>query len=312
MKKKMSETNLVKYVPGQCSIVSWIKKRIRHNLNLLALIQGATGSGKTLSAISKCLEIDPNFSVNQIAFSFKEFMQIVNSDWFKKLEWKIIIFDEPQISISNRTWAGLTNKLMNYILSTFRHENVIVFFCCPYKDFLDSQSMKLIHLVLHTAGIDRNKNQCRLKISIEQYNSDMQKYYHHSLFVLKNGSYHKLKQITAKLPPQEIIKAYEKRKKEFTSTLNKDILKSLEKIEQENEPEKHDTRKPLTDKQQEALLVLAKYDGDVKKVVANTHFLRDIIYFHQAAARKKGYTWQEFKEMVQKEAISLENGSFKQ
>ena len=228
---KMSETNLIMWKKGECSFIRWLRKGKSHNNNKLIMMQGITGSAKSYSAITKASEFDPEFDVKQVAFTFKEFMEIITSDWFMKKKYKVIVFDEPQISISNRNWQSLANKLMNYLLSTFRSDQIVVFFVAPYKTFLDSQSMKLVHVVMTTQGIDRKKNLAHIKFSIEQYNPDMDKFYHHSLYVLRNGVYNKLNSLYIKLPRKDLIDEYEKRKKKFNDGLKVDILNQINKIE---------------------------------------------------------------------------------
>jgi len=230
-KKKVSETNLVMYKKGECSFVRWLKKRQAHHNNTLIMIQGETGSGKSYSAIQKSIEYDSEFVIQQVVRSFKEFMELINQEWFKKKKNKVIVFDEPQISISSRNWQSLTNKLMNYLLSTFRHQQILVWFVAPYKTFLDSQSMKLVHVVVTTKGINRKKNLCYVKFSIEQYNPNMDKFYHHPLYTLKSGVYQKLTSLHIKKPRKDIVGLYEQRKAEFTSELNQDILRQAIELE---------------------------------------------------------------------------------
>ena len=113
--------NLVRYKEGILSWIHWIYSRItRKNQNFIGLVQGPTGSGKTWSGISIAYMLDNSFDVTrQLVFSFQELMNTVNSDWFRKKRIKVIIWDEPQIEISNREWQSKTNKLLNYLLSTF-------------------------------------------------------------------------------------------------------------------------------------------------------------------------------------------------
>jgi len=118
--------NLVMWKEGEDSVSRWIKKRINQNLNLNALAIGETGIGKTYVMLSVAYNLDPNFSINQVAFNFRDVMNIINSDWFNKLKYKIILFDEVQVSFNSRTWQSLTNKLMNLLMSTYRHQNVII------------------------------------------------------------------------------------------------------------------------------------------------------------------------------------------
>jgi len=294
--------NLIMYKKGEQSWITWIKKRIAQNLNFISLFQGATGIGKTWSAISVAEMIDKDFSVNQIVFDFRELMNVINSDWFKEKKWKIIIFDEPQITISNRNWQSATNKLMNYLLSTFRHQNVILIFCSPYVDFLDSQSMKLLHCIFECVGVNKQKELSRVRPKIQQYNSYLKKTYQHPLYVIRNKKAIPLRDWYIPKPSDELVELYEQKKTEFTSKLNKDILKTMDKLsgktEQEEQENAIDNRKPLTQKQQKIMEVLANLECENKfeeaRKILGLSF--GAIHQHKKLAEKKGYKLEEFRK----------------
>jgi len=188
-------------------------------------------SGKSWSMLSVAYLIDPTFEIKQVAFSFQEVMKIINSDWFKKKKWKVILFDEPQTSISNRQWQSLTNRLFNFLLSTFRNINVILLFATPYADFIDVASQKLLHCKFEVKGHSRKTNLTTIRPKLLQYNSRMKKFYEHSLWVSFKGMMGgatKLTKWNVPKPPQHLIDAYEIKKSEFTNKLNKSIQSQLD------------------------------------------------------------------------------------
>jgi len=293
--------NMIMYKKGEDSFVRWIKKRITLNLNFISLFQGATGIGKTWSAMSMAQMIDNEFNINQVVFDFKELMAVINSDWFKQKKWKIIIFDEPQITISNRNWQSVNNKLMNYLLSTFRHQNVILIFCSPYVDFLDSQSMKLLHCIFECVGVNKKTNLSRVRPKIQQYNSYMKKMYQHPLYVIKGKKTIALRDWHIPKPSMDLIEQYEAKKTGFTSNLNKDIMNQLNELSEDKKPEANegikpiDTRKPLTDKQEQVMRLLANHQ--VQEVAKMLGVANSVISNHKKSAYKKGYTINEFRQM---------------
>lgn len=292
--------NLIMYKQGEDSFIRWIKKRITLNLNFISLFQGSTGIGKTWSAISTAQMIDPEFSVEQIVFDFKELMAVINSDWFKQKKWKIIIFDEPQITISNRNWQSMTNKLMNYLLSTFRHQNVILIFCSPFVDFLDSQSMKLLHCIFECVGVNKKNELSRVRPKIQQYNSYLKKTYQHPLYVIKGKQTIPLRDWYIPKPSMELIEKYEAKKTQFTTNLNREIMNKLNEITEENKPKENNgnmplnVRKPLTDKQLQVMKVLANHKYIEASKMLNMSLGQ--LHSHKKYAMKKGYTLQEFKD----------------
>ena len=290
------------YKEGEDSFIRWIKKRIANNLNFISLFQGATGIGKTWSAMSMAQMIDKEFNVNQIVFDFKELMAVINSDWFKQKKWKIIIFDEPQITISNRNWQSVNNKLMNYLLSTFRHQNIILIFCSPYVDFLDSQSMKLLHCIFECVGVNKKTELSRVRPKIQQYNSYLKKTYQHPLYVIRGKKVVALRDWYIPKPSLDLIKQYEAKKTAFTNSLNMSIMKKLNELSDDKKPEANegikpiDTRKPLTEKQEQIMRLLANHK--VQEVAKMLGVANSVISNQKKAAYKKGYTINEFRQMI--------------
>jgi len=237
--------NMVMFKKGENAWVTYIRNRVKSNLNFIAIAEGSTGVGKSWAMLSVGYQIDPDFTIDQVAFSFKEVMQILNADWFKtKKGFRVIVFDEPQTDISNRAWQSLTNRLMNYLTSTFRHQNIILLMATPYADFIDSQTQKLIHCKFVVKGHSRHTNLTTIRPKLQQYNSQMKKYYNHSLMVSSKKGTFKMTQWKIIKPPKHLIDPYEEKKTAFTSGLNKDILEQLEVIEKKNKPPVEDMEKP--------------------------------------------------------------------
>ena len=223
--------NMIMYKTGEHSWVRYIKMRIKSNLNFLALAEGSTGSGKSWAMLSVAYLIDPTFEIRQVAFSFQEVMRIINADWFQKRRWKVILFDEPQVSISNRQWQSLTNRLLNFLISTFRNQQVILLFATPYGDFIDSATQKLLHCKFEVKGHSAKTNLTTIRPKLLQWNSRLHKFYEHSLFVTRKGMLGgatKLVKWNVPKPPKHLIDAYEVKKSNFTSNLNKDIQNQLD------------------------------------------------------------------------------------
>jgi len=246
--------NVIMAKPGEDSFVRWIKKRVDNNLNFLCLFEGPPGSSKSWSALSIARQIDPEFNPReQVAFNFKELMRIINKfndveiiDAYNKLQnlniqvtitplhkrkYKLVIFDEAQTNLNNREWQSKVNKLFNYLLSTFRHQNIIVLFTSPYSDFLDSASMKLLHAKFELRGWNKKTGKAHIRPKLLQYNSKMKKFYEHSLFVIANGKMNKLVNWFIDKPSDDLTIPYEQMKTAFTQALNKKITAELEAMD---------------------------------------------------------------------------------
>ena len=258
--------NQIKKVKGESAIVTLTKKRIRLNLNMFCMFTGKLGSGKSWSAISYALELDPDFDVDkQVVFDFKQTMNLINSEEFQKRKMKVIVWDEPQITISNRAWQSQMNKLVNYLISTFRHQNIILVMAAPYKDFLDTQTMKLLIWEFQCSSIDRKTKECLVYPKYQQYNPQKKKIYPHCLFVIKNNKQYKTPTWKILKPPKEAVEIYELNKTKFTTKLNRSIQDTLDKIDDKDE-DKDSILNKGSAKSREAKRLYIEFDGDTKKV----------------------------------------------
>ena len=122
----------------------------------------------------------------------------------------------------------------------------------PYSDFLDSQTMKLIHCKFEIRGHSRKDNKTTIRPKLLQYNSNRKKFYQHSLFVIKDKQTNKMTMWKVSKPPKHLIEPYEIDKTAFTDKLNHSIMEDLNN---QDKPELViDKRKPLTEKQRTILL----------------------------------------------------------
>jgi hypothetical protein len=296
--------NMIVYKEGEISYARWIKKRIENNLNFLALASGSPGIGKSWAMLSLASSIDPTFSSEQVAFSFRGVMGIINSDWFKEKAIKIIVFDEAQIDLNARSWQSLINKLFNYLMSTFRHQNIIFLMTSPYLDFVDVATKKLIHCEFKVLGHDEKTKLTKLKPFLLQYSSEKGDFYKHSLMVIKDGFPIKQKFLYLKPPPKILVDEYEKKKTEFTSKLNQKIMVQLNSLEDKDMgviPKDKVQQIPLTKFQQDVLDMLTTEPIKQKVIAEKLGRSIDGISDTLKSLRKKGFS-------IGKGAFLVKNG----
>jgi DNA-binding CsgD family transcriptional regulator len=268
---------------------SWIRyarNRIKKRKNFLCLMFGATGSGKSWSCLSVALMLDKTFNIARCVFGLKGLMELINSGENFPAG-TCFVWDEFQIEGGSRNWQSLTNKLLNSLLSTFRHKNFIVLINAPYGDFIDSQTRKLLHAEMELIGIDYNLEMTVLKPMIIQYNSKTRKFYYKYLRIKTARGIAPITKWKIPKPPKWIIEEYERKKTEFTEALNRDIEEQLNK----QRSVKLGKKKPLTAKQDKILNLMSEYQ-DVSKVAKKLKTSERTIYFHIAQARKKGYNYE--------------------
>jgi len=309
--------NAIVIYRGKAKMNSWARwmvgRSIKKNQNNLISIVGKTGSGKTFSAISICEIMSKMdgvpFTIEHVVFSLRELMDLINSGKLKR--GSKIVFDEPQVSISAREFQSEANKIFNYLLSTFRHRNLTLFFCTPYETLLDKNTRRLFHARFETMSINVNNNTCRIKPRYIEYSDFKTEPYRKQLVVMfkdeyNKTKYHKLFYWDVPKPNKDLIEQYEKKKLDFTNNLNKNISERLKKFDESGnsltskQVEDITIRKPLTPTQERVMKVLAniKESNKFERASEILKISLNAIHQNKTLAEKKGYTLEEFKENV--------------
>lgn len=298
--------------PKNNSWARWMVGRtMKKNQNNLIALVGKTGSGKTFSAIAICEMMSKMdgvpFTIEHIVFSLRELMELINSGKLKR--GSKIVFDEPQVSISAREFQSEANKIFNYLLSTFRHRNLTLFFCTPFETLLDKNTRRLFHARFETMSINKNTQTCRLKPRYLEYSDFKTEPYRKQLIVVfkdKNGlnKSQKLFYWDVPRPSPELEAQYENKKLEFTNRLNKNITERLKKFDEggnsltsDKQVEDITARKPLTPTQDKVMKVLANNKYETASKILGISM--SAIHKNKSLAEKKGYSLEEFKENVE-------------
>lgn len=213
------------------SMIRYILRRIQNNKNFLVTITGPTGSGKSWTGLSIAELLDSTFSAERVIFKGRELMKLINHGDLKP--GSVILWDEAGIDLSNRNWQSVTNKMLNALLQTFRHRNIILIFTVPFHDFIDSASRKLFHADFETQRINKRQQVVMIKPKLLQYNSNLGKWYKKYLKVQINNKLVKIKKWAVPKPSDKLIQDYEVRKNLYTKDLNEDIDGELKKLDKE-------------------------------------------------------------------------------
>lgn len=273
------------------SIVRYIHQRIhKRNKNFICAITGPTGSGKSWTGLSIAEMLDPEFNVDRVVFKAEELMKLVNSGSLKS--GSVILWDEAGIDLSNRNWQSMMNKMLNFLLQTFRHKNFILLFTVPYSDFLDKASRKLLHGEFETQGINNTYNTTNLKPKLLQYNANMGKWYAKYLVTKKEGNGKiKVKRWKVPKPTDELINSYEKKKTAFTNSLNFDIEAAIRKQAEEKAP-----TKKLGETQEKVLALWKKGIFIQKEIAKELGVSQATISQSVEGLRKKGYFVEQYRD----------------
>jgi len=198
------------------------------NKNLLIIICGPTGSGKSFTAMTLAKIIDHDFNVKErVVFTVEQFMELLNSGKLKR--GSVVIWDEAGVGIPAREWYTISNKAINYVLQTFRHMNLCVIFTTPSFDYIDKQTRLLFHVYIETVKIDTHNNRVVCKIMENQFNPAMGKEYRKYFWI--DGI--KKERINVGKPTQNMINDYEDIKLKFSRKLREDVTKDVQHVQEQ-------------------------------------------------------------------------------
>jgi hypothetical protein len=224
---------------AKSTLVKDIHNRLfKLNKNWLGVVCGGTGSGKSYSAIKLAEEIDPNFNIDQIVFSGEEFLEILTSKKLKR--GSCIIWDEAGVGIPKREWYTISNKMINYVLQTFRYENLAVIFTVPTLKFIDSNSQKLFHCYIETMRIEHEKKKVISKVKRMIYFAQRDKTYY---MFYRNGN-SVITEHAFGLASKKILEDYEKKKSKWAFELKESALRDLRKHKEKRKSVKREDTQP--------------------------------------------------------------------
>jgi hypothetical protein len=221
-----------------------------------------------------------------------------------------ILWDETQIDLNNRNWSSVMNKLLNFLISTFRHRNFILIFTSPYTDFVDTATLKLFHANFQTFKLDLRTNTCILKPKFLQYNSENKKFYRKYLKVGFDAGKIKLKRWRVEKPDQELIDKYEKKKLEFTSKLNEEIEQKLIQLYKEENPQiiskvydPNAQRKPPSKIQKQVFDLWTQGIFRTEEIAKRINRLIPQAYKCESELKRKGYSKEYYMELFKNKSI---------
>ena len=209
-------------------MVQFIKHRVtERNKNFMAVVTGATGSGKSWGGLTLCDAIDPNFSEENIVFWAKDFLGLLTGERKQLTSGSAILWDEIQIDLNSKSHMSILNRLINSVLQTFRHKNLVVIMTTPHFGFIDKGARALIHCHMRTSRIDPQKEKCIIKpnmLHIDQLTGEI-------THKAPRWNGNQITQINVSKPRESLVDLYEFRKNEFTSQLNARIERDILRLD---------------------------------------------------------------------------------
>jgi len=185
---------------GESFLAQAIRDKLHNrNENYLAVICGKQGRGKSYSAMRLCEQIDPTFNVDRIAFSAKEFMQLVKDGNLKT--GNAVLWDEVGAGgLPAKTWWSISNRVINYVLQTFRTDNLCTIMTTPDFMFIDKDTRKLLHAYMEAMKVNREEEYVLLKYLVIQNNPVYGKIYYKYPRMIINGQLVAVRRLHIHLP----------------------------------------------------------------------------------------------------------------
>ena len=211
-------------------VLSYFWKRIYYyDQNVLLLVCGGTGTCKSGSALTlghlldvttkkskvkgEPAECIGRFNVARVVFKAEDFISLVNSNIPKG---SVIIWDEIGVEHDSRNYYSLKNKLVKYVMQTFRYKNFILIMTVPDLKSIDIGTRRLLHCYLEMKGPVGNRQMARGALKLVQINPQTGKdYYKQMRFYDKDK-----KTLAAYFIPRpypELEEAYKAKKKIMTT-----------------------------------------------------------------------------------------------
>lgn len=272
----------VMFKQGENPWVSLCKQRVKANNSINAVVTGETGSGKSWATLSFARQYDPDWSLDRCYFKMSEFLQDLSDNKFKPGEF--IMVDEGGVDLSSLEWQSEINKAMAPVFQTMRHRNLILFVTVPYLSFITKNVRKLVQSEFEVLGHGKN-NLTKIMPRMVQYNGRLDKQYRKRLLVIKDGASAYCDFIDVPRPDNDLVKEYEKKKRDFTTDVFK---RSAERLRVHEKNASGEGRRMLTPYQQQ---IYDQFQGgkSAQEIAAQFKVSMQTIYHTLRAIGKKGY-----------------------
>lgn len=125
---KVKIHNKSSYIDGYLySNLTLAMKSIRKDLDMVFIIDGYEGVGKTSLSFLCASFVDPDFNLDRVCFNAKQFKEAVD----KAKPYQAIIFDEAYASLSSRGALSDVNRALISMMTQIRYKNLFIFVNIP-------------------------------------------------------------------------------------------------------------------------------------------------------------------------------------
>lgn len=193
----------------------------RQDDNWMGAVVGETGKGKSYTCLSIAEAVDPDFSIDQVAFGIEEFMRLVMDESYGR--GSLIILEEASVEAAAEDFHNKSNKVLRTVLETWRNQNRGALLNLPTFSRLDKGArIRMTALIQQEAKFEQ-RGFSMAKYKHLQTDSDSGRIYRH--YPTINGKENRWLKIAP--PSKDIREAYEKKATEYNEELNRELLEEL-------------------------------------------------------------------------------------
>jgi len=197
------------------------RKMWLENNNALWTVVGDTGDGKSMASLRIAEALDPDFSIDQVAFNIVDFLELVTDDSLGR--GSIIILEEASVEASALDWHSESNRVFAKVLDTWRHQNRMGIINLPNFSALEKGARRRTKAIVEMQYAVPWKDYSQAKF--KQVNYDNIEDRMRTPFPHIDGR--KRKYLRFRMPSQHLVEAYEEKKESYTGELNEELLTDL-------------------------------------------------------------------------------------
>jgi len=199
----------------------------KEDKNYMCIVCGQTGEGKSEFGLRLCQLLDPDFTVDQVAFELDDFMRLVEDRSYG--EGSAILFDEVGVALDAATHYDQDQLKINRILQTWREQNRILVMTAPHIRLIQKKSRGLLHGQFDMKDINLKYHMSTAFYRHFSQDTDTGEVWKKNPR-LRDPSDHATKQFqTVSLfkPSPDIVEPYQEKKIEFNNRLNQQVKEEV-------------------------------------------------------------------------------------
>jgi len=185
------------------------------------ILFGKKGSGKSFLALRFAYLLDPNFTLERVCFSPKQFFALIK----KVPKGACIIYDEIGVGAGARDAQTRSNKNMSFIAQMIRSKCVTVLFTTISWGLVDAQVRNLMDFAIHVLGHKEGLTNFQF-LAIEPRLNNPKPMMQHLVYNDENGRPVKYVDWVTKKAPDSLTEPYKVMREKYFDTIIDDAYKT--------------------------------------------------------------------------------------